>query len=203
MIGLMLLSCLMIIVLFESKKNRSEIINLSTFLFYFILSLLMSYASSKHGSDFSHIVPLWIILLIEIYKTGNLEFKKNKLLDVIFSFRKTLFLFFPVFFMSISIQSYGSAYKWYYLIEGNAANEIKKIRQIIPKNFLLIPGVGAQGGDLISVSKIAMNLECGILINCSRSIIYSSTGFDFAEKASFEAKKIQQKMSSLLLEMIR
>ena len=50
---------------------------------------------------------------------------------------------------------------------------------------------------------MAMNFECGILINSSRSIIYSSSDFDFAEKASFEAKKIQQKMSSLLLENIR
>ena len=90
-----------------------------------------------------------------------------------------------------------------YVVGATQLNEIKKIRQIIPKNFLLIPGIGAQGGDLISVSKIAMNFECGILINCSRSIIYSSTGFDFAEKAGFEAKKIQQKMSYLLLEKIR
>ena len=151
------------------------------------------YMGSDSVLPFLNYKNKWVILLALTSNAGSKDFQyiddisKNKLYqNVIYKSSK-----------------WGNERNLMYVVGATQLNEIKKIRQIIPKNFLLIPGVGAQGGDLISVSKIAMNLECGILINCSRSIIYSSTGFDFAEKASCEAKKIQQKMSSLLLEMIR
>ena len=85
-----------------------------------------------------------------------------------------------------------------YVVGATRAEELVQIRKKIPNHFLLVPGVGAQGGSLIDVATNGMNSDCGILVNCSRSIIYASSGKDFAEKAKLEAKKIQQEMSLIL-----
>jgi orotidine-5'-phosphate decarboxylase len=69
---------------------------------------------------------------------------------------------------------------------------IAAIRAIAPENFFLVPGVGAQGGDLEAVCANGMNTNGGLLINASRSIIYASEGEDFAERAAAEAKKMQE-----------
>jgi orotidine-5'-phosphate decarboxylase len=68
----------------------------------------------------------------------------------------------------------------------------------VPESFLLVPGVGAQGGSLSEVCKYGMNDNVGLLINSSRGIIYTSNGFDFAEKARAEALKIQVEMEEIL-----
>ena len=88
-----------------------------------------------------------------------------------------------------------------FVVGATKGEQLLEIRQIIPNHFLLVPGVGAQGGSLKDVAKYAMNSECGILVNSSRSIIYSGSGLDFAEKAALEAKKLQQKMSLILSEL--
>ena len=63
---------------------------------------------------------------------------------------------------------------------------------------MLVPGVGAQGGDLQEVAKYGMNADCGLLVNSSRAIIYAGSGKDFAEKARLEAQKLQQEMAVIL-----
>ena len=73
-----------------------------------------------------------------------------------------------------------------------------RVREIAPNHFLLVPGVGAQGGDLAAICQYGMNRDCGLLINSSRSILYASSGEDFAQKASEEAKRLQQEMETLL-----
>ena len=73
-------------------------------------------------------------------------------------------------------------------------------RSLAPDHFLLVPGVGAQGGDLASVCHYGMNNDCGLLINASRSIIYASDRANFAEKAREEAYRMQQEMATLLRE---
>jgi orotidine-5'-phosphate decarboxylase len=85
-----------------------------------------------------------------------------------------------------------------YVVGATKAEYFKEIRQIIPHSFLLVPGVGAQGGSLQEVCKYGMNDKVGLLVNSSRSIIYASSDEDFAEKAREEALKIQQEMSELL-----
>ena len=75
-----------------------------------------------------------------------------------------------------------------------------EIRNIIPDHFLLVPGVGAQGGDLKAISKHGMNDHCGLIVNSSRGIIYASDGEDFAERAREQASKLQQQMAQLLSE---
>lgn len=85
-----------------------------------------------------------------------------------------------------------------YVVGATKAEYFAEIRKILPNNFLLVPGVGAQGGSLHEVCKFGMNKNVGLLVNSSRGIIYASNGIDFAEKAREEALKIQQEMQNLL-----
>ncbi|MEG2864938.1 MAG: orotidine 5'-phosphate decarboxylase, partial [Mucinivorans sp.] len=72
------------------------------------------------------------------------------------------------------------------------------IRKIVPFHFLLVPGVGAQGGSLAEVAQYGMNAQCGLLVNSSRGVIYASSGADFAQAAAREAEKLQLQMANLL-----
>ena len=85
-----------------------------------------------------------------------------------------------------------------YVVGATKAEYFTEIRKIIPDSFLLVPGVGAQGGSLSEVCKYGMNEKVGLLINSSRGIIYASNGADFAEKAREEALKMQKEMANLL-----
>ena len=85
-----------------------------------------------------------------------------------------------------------------YVVGATKAEYFTEIRKIVPNSFLLVPGVGAQGGSLSEVCKYGMNTNVGLLINSSRGIIYASNGTDFAEKAREEAMKIQQEMEQIL-----
>jgi orotidine-5'-phosphate decarboxylase len=85
-----------------------------------------------------------------------------------------------------------------YVVGATKAEYFKEIRQIVPDSFLLVPGVGAQGGSLQEVCKFGMNDKVGLLINSSRAIIYAGNGEDFAAKAREEAIKVQQEMENLL-----
>jgi orotidine-5'-phosphate decarboxylase len=85
-----------------------------------------------------------------------------------------------------------------YVVGATQAESLTKVRQIVPNHFLLIPGVGAQGGSLEEVSKLGMNSSCGLLVNSSRGIIYASSEKDFAERAAFESEKIQLEMKNYL-----
>ena len=85
-----------------------------------------------------------------------------------------------------------------YVVGATKAEYFAEIRKIIPNNFLLVPGVGAQGGSLAEVCKNGLNEDIGLLINSSRGIIYASNGIDFAEKARSEALKMQLEMQDIL-----
>lgn len=85
-----------------------------------------------------------------------------------------------------------------YVVGATKAEYFKKIRQLLPNSFLLVPGVGAQGGSLEEVCKYGLNADVGLLVNSSRSILYASNGLDFAEKAADTAKVLQQKMRTFL-----
>ncbi|PRZ27951.1 orotidine-5'-phosphate decarboxylase [Flavobacterium granuli] len=85
-----------------------------------------------------------------------------------------------------------------YVVGATKAEYFTEIRKIVPDSFLLVPGVGAQGGSLSEVCKYGMNANVGLLINSSRGIIYASNGTDFAEKAREEALKMQQQMEEII-----
>lgn len=93
---------------------------------------------------------------------------------------------------------WGSDENTMYVVGATKAQMLEGIREIIPNHFLLVPGVGAQGGSLEEVAKYGMNSSCGLLVNSSRAIIYASKEDDFAQAAEAEAKKVQQQMAELL-----
>ncbi len=91
-------------------------------------------------------------------------------------------------------QTWQNAHNLMYVVGATQADYFSKIRKIIPDNFILVPGVGAQGGSLDDVCKYGMNNQVGLLINSSRDIIYASNEADFAEKARERALEMQQLM---------
>ncbi len=97
-------------------------------------------------------------------------------------------------------QKWANDEKMMYVVGATKAEFLAEVRKLIPNHFLLVPGVGAQGGSLHEVAKYGMNKDCGLLVNSSRGIIFASSGIDFAEKAKIEAEKIQKEMEICLSE---
>ncbi|MFD0993220.1 orotidine-5'-phosphate decarboxylase [Tenacibaculum geojense] len=95
-------------------------------------------------------------------------------------------------------KTWKNAHNLMYVVGATKAKYFKEIRQIIPDNFLLVPGVGAQGGNLEEVCKYGMNDSIGLLINSSRGIIYASNEDDFAEAAAKNAQQLQAQMQTIL-----
>ncbi len=85
-----------------------------------------------------------------------------------------------------------------YVVGATQADMLSQVRNIVPDNFLLIPGVGAQGGSLEAVVKYGLNNDCGLIVNSSRGIIYADNTKDFADRAAQEAEKIQKQMALYL-----
>ena len=90
--------------------------------------------------------------------------------------------------------TWAGADRMMFVVGATKSDEFINIRRYAPDNFLLVPGVGAQGGNLADVCRYGMNTDCGLLVNASRSIIYASNEKDFADAARAEALKIQQEM---------
>ena len=85
-----------------------------------------------------------------------------------------------------------------YVVGATKSTEFTNIRKYAPDNFLLVPGIGAQGGSLEDVCQYGMTKDCGLIVNSSRAIIYASNGEDFADAARAEALKVQQQMEAEL-----
>ena len=131
----------------------------------------------------------WIIVLVHTSNPGSSDFQ---LLESKNSGRK---LFEEVIQKT---QHWATPDNLMYVVGATRANQLGSIRVLAKDHFFLVPGVGAQGGDLAEVSKYAFNKQCGLLVNSSRGIIYASNGEDFAEKARTEAKKLHDEMKVLL-----
>ncbi len=97
------------------------------------------------------------------------------------------------------VNTWGTPDNLMYVVGATRGEAFSKIREHAPDHFLLVPGVGAQGGSLQEVCKYGMNKDCGLLVNSTRGIIYASKEKDFAEKARVEALKLQQEMEKELL----
>jgi orotidine-5'-phosphate decarboxylase len=91
-----------------------------------------------------------------------------------------------------------SAENMMYVVGATQGRMFEDIRKVVPDHFLLVPGVGAQGGSLQEVCQYGMNSDCGLLVNSSRGIIYASSGDDFAEVAAQKAQELQQQMDEEL-----
>jgi len=85
-----------------------------------------------------------------------------------------------------------------YVVGATQGRLVADIRRIVPDHFLLVPGVGAQGGSLEEVCRYGLNADCGLLVNSSRGIIYADSGKDFARVAEQKAQELQQQMQTIL-----
>ena len=95
-------------------------------------------------------------------------------------------------------RKWGNEDKLMFVVGATQGAMFAEVRRVAPDNFLLVPGVGAQGGSLDEVAKWGMTRDCGLLVNSSRGIIYASQGDDFAEAAAAEARKLRDHMTILL-----
>ncbi|RZJ63552.1 MAG: orotidine-5'-phosphate decarboxylase, partial [Flavobacterium sp.] len=129
----------------------------------------------------------WVILLALTSNTGSQDFQVKQSDD-----QK---LYEQVIQTS---QNWATSNQMMYVVGATKAEEFQNIRQLAPEHFLLVPGVGAQGGSLSAVCQYGLNSQCGLLVNAARSIIYASDGLDFAEKAREEALLLQQEMEQIL-----
>lgn len=129
----------------------------------------------------------WVILLALTSNSGSQDFQVLEVGEE------------PLYERVIrSSQVWGTPEQLMYVVGATQTTELENVRRLAPDHFLLVPGVGAQGGSLEEVSKWGMNKHCGLLVNASRSILYASSGEDFAEAAAAEAKKLQEQMSHYL-----
>lgn len=131
----------------------------------------------------------WVILLALTSNVGSQDFQTKQSDD--------LKLYEQVITTS---QKWATSDQMMYVVGATKAEEFKNIRQLAPDHFLLVPGVGAQGGSLSAVCQYGLNSQCGLLVNAARSIIYASDGEDFAEKAREEALLLQQEMEQILVD---
>jgi len=131
----------------------------------------------------------WVILLALTSNPGAEDFQFQKLETT------GEYLFEKVIRTS---SQWGNTDNMMYVVGATKAEWLRKIRKIIPDHFLLIPGVGAQGGSLEEVSEAGMNSQCGLLVNASRSIIYADITSNFDEAARSEAMTIQKEMAGYL-----
>ena len=95
-------------------------------------------------------------------------------------------------------QNWGTDENMMYVIGATKAEMLTDVRAIVPNHFLLVPGIGAQGGSLEEVAKYGLNTTCGLLVNSSRQIIYASSEKDYAQAARVEALKVQAEMEIIL-----
>lgn len=130
----------------------------------------------------------WVILLALTSNKGAMDFQMDTILSGERVFEKVL----------TQSQKWGTNENMMYVVGATRGELFTDVRKVAPDHFLLVPGVGAQGGSLEEVCKFGMNKDCGLLVNSSRNILYASYGIDFAEKAAVEAKAIQSDMEVLL-----
>ena len=97
-----------------------------------------------------------------------------------------------------TVASWGNPGNLMFVIGATRKEQLQEVRALLPDHFFLVPGVGAQGGDVDTVCRNAFNKEAGVLINVSRGIIYAGSDETFAEQANDAAKKYQQEMAVFL-----
>lgn len=132
----------------------------------------------------------WVILLALTSNKGSLDFQLTKDADGNALFEKIL---------ATSLR-WGNKENMMYVVGATQGSLFKEVRRIVPEHFLLVPGVGAQGGSLEDVCRYGMNEHCGLIVNSSRGIIFADKSACFAEAAAAKAREMQQEMEKQLIE---
>ncbi len=130
----------------------------------------------------------WVILLAHTSNPGSADFQLFESKDGKRLYEEVI----------IKSQQWGTPDNLMYVVGATRADKIAEIRKLAQEYFFLVPGVGAQGGDLKAVSQLGMNEACSLLVNSARAIIYASAGEDFASAAGEEASKVQEEMAIFL-----
>lgn len=130
----------------------------------------------------------WVILLALTSNKGSHDFQLMQDADGERLFKKVL----------KTSQQWGTKDNMMYVVGATQGKMFEDIRKIVPDHFLLVPGVGAQGGSLEEVCLYGMNADCGLLVNSSRGIIFASNGADFADVAAQKARELQEQMDAEL-----
>lgn len=147
------------------------------------------YMGSDSVKPFLQYNEKWVILLGLTSNSGSEDFQKKKLAG------EDKFLFEQVL---ETAKSWGTTENLMFVVGATQSEWIKKVRKIVPDHFLLVPGVGAQGGSLKEISMKAMNKQCGLIVNSSRSIIYADITDKFDQVAREKALEIRNEMSQYL-----
>ena len=132
----------------------------------------------------------WVILLALTSNKGSQDFQLTEDANGERLFEKVL----------RQSQQWGTEENMMYVVGATQGRMFEDIRRVVPRHFLLVPGVGAQGGSLEEVCRYGMTEDCGLLVNSSRGIIFASQGEDFAEMAGAKARELQQQMDVILSE---
>ncbi len=146
------------------------------------------YMGSDSVTPFLEYRNKWVIMLALTSNKGADDFQKQKTENSKPLYEKIL----------TESQQWGTKENLMYVVGATQAAMLAEVRKVVPENFLLVPGVGAQGGELNQVAQYGLNNHFGLLVNSSRQIIYASKNSDFAEAASREAKSIQAEMEKLI-----
>jgi len=148
------------------------------------------YMGSDSVTPFLKFENKWVILLALTSNEGAFDFQyiqtpnSDKIFETVIK----------------TSQNWADENKMMYVVGATKANMLADIRKIIPNHFLLVPGVGAQGGSLEEVAKYGMNKDCGLIVNSSRAIIFADSTENFAKVASEKAKEVQLEMENLLIQ---
>ena len=146
------------------------------------------YMGADSVSPFLGFPDKWVIVLALTSNPGSADFQRSPLESGEALWEQVL----------RKSQSWGSAEQLMFVVGATHPEAFARVRAIAPDHFLLVPGVGAQGGDLAAICWYGLTRDCGLLVNTSRSILYASSGPDFAEAARAEAEKMQLEMVGLL-----
>lgn len=150
---------------------------------------LAPYMGKDSVSPFMDYPGKWIIVLALTSNPGAFDFQFLKDQESgMYFFEKVL----------QNVASWGSPDNTMFVVGATKSEYFSLVRKQVPDHFLLVPGVGAQGGSLEDISRYGMNRQVGLLVNSSRNIIYASSDIDFAEAASREAEKMQLEMARML-----
>jgi orotidine-5'-phosphate decarboxylase len=155
------------------------------------------YMGRDSVSPFLEYKDKWVILLALTSNKGSEDFQLSEIASKSGLSKK---LFEEVLTVS---GSWGNADNTMYVIGATHPEQFLQVRKLVPDHFLLVPGVGTQGGDLEGISRNGMNKQCGLLVNASRQVIYASSEKDFSKTARNEAEKIRASMETLLEECLK
>ncbi|WP_436515569.1 orotidine-5'-phosphate decarboxylase [Ekhidna sp. To15] len=146
------------------------------------------YMGSDSVKPFLEFDGKWVILLAATSNPGGLDFQNLRVNDEEKLYERVI----------RQSADWGTADNLMYVVGATRPEALADIRKIVPDHFLLIPGVGAQGGDLQKVCAFGMNSQCGLLVNSSRGIIYSEESANFGKASGIQAQKIQLEMAVIL-----